>query len=70
MVGMLTARELTLPLMINTGRATVVSTLIFELQSNGETGPSSAVALYMIVALGIFVFVARRVVRRNLVYAA
>ena len=36
MVGMLSARDLTLPLVMNTGNSEVVATLIFNLQTNGE----------------------------------
>jgi iron(III) transport system permease protein len=60
MVGMLSARELTLPLMINTGHAPLVSTLIFDLQTNGNFGAAAAVGLYMIVVLLALVFAARR----------
>jgi iron(III) transport system permease protein len=60
MVGMLAARELTLPLMINTGHAPLVSTLIFELQTNGSFGAAAAVGLYMIAILLALVFAARR----------
>jgi len=60
MVGMLSARELTLPLMINTGHAPLVSTLIFDLQTNGNFGAAAAVGLYMIVLLLTLVFIARR----------
>jgi iron(III) transport system permease protein len=60
MVGMLSARELTLPLMINTGHAPLVSTLIFDLQTNGNFGAAAAVGLYMIVFLLALVLAARR----------
>jgi ABC-type Fe3+ transport system permease subunit len=56
MLGMLTARELTLPLMLVTGRSSVITTSIFELQTNGETGPAAAVALSLIAALALLVF--------------
>jgi iron(III) transport system permease protein len=59
MAGMLSARELTLPLMIDTGHASLVSTLIFNLQTNGNVGPASAVGLYMIVLLLALVLAAR-----------
>jgi iron(III) transport system permease protein len=60
MVGMLVARELTLPLMMDTGRMKLVATLIFDLQTNGSFGAASAVGLYMVVVLVALVFVARR----------
>lgn len=62
MVAMLTARELTLPLMIITGHSSVVATLVFQLQTNGETGPAAAVALCLIIALTLLVFAARRAI--------
>jgi iron(III) transport system permease protein len=60
MVGMLVARELTLPLMMDTGRMKLVATLIFDLQTNGSFGAASAVGLYMVVVLVALVLVARR----------
>jgi len=60
MVGMLTARELTLPLMMNTGHSPLISTLIFDLQTNGSFGIAAAVSLYMIFVLLALVLVARR----------
>nr|ART40301.1 K494 [uncultured bacterium] len=60
MVGMLAARELTLPLMINTGYAPLVSTLIFDLQTNGDFASAAAVGIYMIAILLALVFAARR----------
>jgi iron(III) transport system permease protein len=59
MAGMLAARELTLPLMINTGKSTLVSQLIFDLQTNGSVAPASAVGIYMIVLLLALVLAAR-----------
>jgi iron(III) transport system permease protein len=61
MVGMLAARELTLPLMINTGYAPLVSTLIFDLQTNGDFAGAAAVGIYMIAILLALVLVARKV---------
>jgi len=60
MVGMLAARDLTLPLVMNTGKSEVVATLIFTLQTNGEQNAAAAVALYMMVILVILALVARR----------
>lgn len=53
MVGMLAARDLTVPLVINTGKAHTISTLIFDLQTNGSQNTAGAVALYMIVLLSL-----------------
>ena len=64
MVAMLTARELTLPLMIVTGHSFVLSTLIFDLQTNGETGPAAALSLVLVIALGTVVFGARNAIGR------
>ena len=60
MVGMLAARDLTLPLVMNTGNSEVVATLIFNLQTNGEQNAAAAVAFYMIFVLSILALVARR----------
>jgi iron(III) transport system permease protein len=60
MVGMLAARDLTLPLVMNTGKSEVVATLIFNLQTNGEQNAAAAVALYMIVVLVLLALFARR----------
>jgi iron(III) transport system permease protein len=51
MVAMLAARELTLPLMMDTGRFKLVATLIFDLQTNGNLGGASAVGLIMVAIL-------------------
>jgi iron(III) transport system permease protein len=51
MVAMLVARELTLPLMMDTGRFKLVATLIFDLQTNGNLGGASAVGLIMVAIL-------------------
>jgi iron(III) transport system permease protein len=59
MVGMLAARELTLPLMMDNGQSPVMATLIFELQTNGRVGTASAVALLMMVILVALVLAAR-----------
>lgn len=61
MVGMLAARDLTLPLVMNTGNSEVVATLIFNLQTNGEQNAAAAVALYMIVVLVLLALLARRI---------
>lgn len=60
MVGMLAARDLTLPLIMNSGGTPLVSVLIFDLQTNGETASAAAVALYMIVVLVLLVLTARK----------
>jgi iron(III) transport system permease protein len=60
MVGMLAARELTLPLMMDNGHGPVIATLIFDLQTNGRVGTASAVALFMMAILVAIVLVARR----------
>lgn len=59
-VGMLAARELTLPLMMDNGQTPVVATLIFDLQTNGRVGTASAVALFMMAILILLVLAARR----------
>ena len=61
MVGMLAARDLTLPLVMNTGKSEVVATLIFNLQTNGEQNAAAAVALYMILVLVLLALFARRI---------
>ncbi len=61
MVGMLSARDLTLPLIMNTGETEVVATLIFNLQTNGEQNAAAAVALYMIFVLVLLALFARRI---------
>ena len=44
MVGMLAARDLPLPLVMNTGKQQVVSVLIFDLQTNGAQTAAAAVS--------------------------
>ena len=61
MVGMLAARDLTLPLVMNTGKSPVVSVMIFDLQTNGEQNAAAALALYMIIVLVILALTARRI---------
>ena len=61
MVGMLAARDLTLPLVMNTGKSEVVATLIFNLQTNGEQNAAAAVAFYMIIVLVLLALFARRI---------
>lgn len=60
MVGMLSARDLTLPLVMNTGKSEVIATLIFDLQTNGEQNAAAAVALYMVFVLVLLALFARR----------
>jgi iron(III) transport system permease protein len=59
MVGMLSARDLTLPLMMNVGSSPLVSTLIFDLQTGGDFNIAAAIGLYMIVVLVLLLGVAR-----------
>lgn len=70
MVGMLAARDLTLPLVMNTGKSPVVSVMIFDLQTNGEQNAAAALALYMIVVLVLLALFARRMVGMQEVGAA
>ncbi|MPZ59359.1 MAG: ABC transporter permease subunit [Rhizobiales bacterium] len=60
MVGLLSVRELTVPLIIDAGKAPVVSTLVFQLQTNGNHNVAAAVAIYMIALLVALVFIASR----------
>jgi iron(III) transport system permease protein len=60
MVGMLAARDLTLPLIMSRPETEVVSVLIFNLQTNGDQNAAAAVALYMIVVLVLLALFARR----------
>jgi len=60
MVGLLVARELTVPLMMDTGRTKLVATLIFDLQTNGNFGGASAVGLIMVAILIALVLAVRR----------
>jgi iron(III) transport system permease protein len=60
MVGMLAARELTLPLMMTPAQSPVVSTLIYNLQTNGDNAAAAAIAIYMIVILVLLGIAARR----------
>ena len=60
MVGMLAARDLTLPLIMNSAVTPLVSVLIFDLQTNGETASAAAVALYMVVVLVALALIARK----------
>jgi iron(III) transport system permease protein len=60
MVGMLAARDLTLPLIMNSAGTPLVSVLIFDLQTNGETASAAAVALYMVTVLVLLALTARK----------
>src|SRR5262249_1285196 len=60
MVGLLSVRELTLPRLMDAGKAPVVSTVGYNLQSNGNHDVAAAVAIYMIVILLGLVLVASR----------
>lgn len=59
MVGMLSARELTIPLMMTPAQSPVVATLVFELETNGDNAAAAAIAIYMIVILVLLVVAAR-----------
>ena len=60
MVGMLSVRELTVPLMMSSDKSPLISTLIFDLETNGHNDVAAAVGLYMIVILLILTVLARR----------
>jgi len=60
MVGMLAARDLTLPLIMSSGQNALISVLIFDLQTNGEYNSAAAIGLYMIVVLVALAVFARR----------
>jgi len=60
MVGMLAARDLTIPLVMNTGKAATISTLVFDLQSNGDQNAAGAISLYMIVLLALLAVTAHK----------
>jgi iron(III) transport system permease protein len=60
MVGMLAARDLTLPLIMTTGTTHTISTLIFDLQTNGDQNAAGAIAIYMIVLLAVLAVVAHK----------
>jgi iron(III) transport system permease protein len=59
-VAVLAARDLTVPLMVNTGSKELVSTLIYHLQSNGSYDVASAVGFYLMIFLLVLVLIARR----------
>ena len=59
-VALLSMRELTVPLMINTGHAPLVSTLVFDLQMNGSHNVAAAISVYMIIFLVAMTFIASR----------
>ncbi len=65
MVGMLAARDLTIPLVMNTGKAATISTLIFDLQSNGDQNAAGAISLYMIVLLALLAVAAHKLTGMN-----
>ena len=60
LVGMLAARDLTLPLMMNVGDTHTLSTLIFDLQINGDQGAAAAISIYLVVVLVIVAVIAHR----------
>jgi iron(III) transport system permease protein len=60
-VALLVARELTVPLMMDTGRTKLVATLIFDLQTNGNHGAASAVGLVIVVIMIALVLTVRRI---------
>ena len=51
LVAMLSARDLTLPLIMATQDSQTVSTLIFDLQVNGSSNEAAALSIYMIILL-------------------
>lgn len=61
MAGMLAARDLTVPLIMNAGQAHTISTLIFDMQTNAAPNGAAAVSLYMIVVLVVLAIFARRI---------
>jgi len=65
MVGMLAARDLTLPLIMSSGQNALMSVLIYDLQTNGEYNSAAAIALYMIVVLVALAVFARRMTGLN-----
>ncbi|MCY4551436.1 MAG: iron ABC transporter permease [Defluviicoccus sp.] len=60
MSGMLAARDLTLPLIMSAGKTHTISTLIFDLQTNGDQNAAGAIAIYMIVLLAVLAVFAHR----------
>ncbi len=60
MAGMLAARDLTVPLVMNTGKSPTISTLIFDLQTNGEQNAAGAIAIYMIILLALLAVAAHK----------
>jgi iron(III) transport system permease protein len=64
MVGLLSVRELTVPLLMDGGKTPLVSTLIFQLQSNGSHDIAAAVAIYMIAILIVLVLAVSRLLGR------
>ena len=61
LVGMLAARDLTLPLIMLTGETYTISTLIFDLQESGANNEAAALSIYMILLLVILAVIAHRV---------
>jgi iron(III) transport system permease protein len=61
MVALLSVRELTLPLIMDGGKTPVITTLVFQLQSNGNHDVAAAVAIYMIAILIVLVLLLGRV---------
>src|SRR5262249_3128736 len=68
MVALLSVRELTLPLLMDGGKTPVISTLVFQLQSNGNHDVAAAVAIYMIAILIVLVLLLSSVPRAGLRY--
>ena len=64
-VALLSMRELTVPLMINTGHAPLISTLVFDLQMSGSHNVAAAISIYMIVFLVAVTFLAGRLTRMD-----
>ena len=61
LVGMLAARDLTLPLIMLTGENHTISTLIFDLQASGADNEAAALSIYMILLLVVLAVIAHRI---------
>lgn len=58
LVAMLSARDLTLPLIMITEDSQTISTLIFDLQANGASNAAAALSIYMILLLVVLASIA------------
>ncbi len=61
LVGMLAARDLTLPLIMLTGENHTISTLIFDLQASGANNEAAVLSIYMIFLLVVLAVIAHRI---------